>query len=55
MKSIIVKLYNWCLKKLLGVRKPTCNDVYVESGYLALPDLVKYIQHQFLRTEWQER
>ena len=23
----MVKLYNWCLKKLLGVRKSNCNDV----------------------------
>ena len=30
----MVKFYNWCLKKLFGVRKSTCNDVcYVESGY----------------------
>ena len=52
----MVKLYNWCLKKLLGVRKSTCNDVcYVESGYPPLQDLVLYRQHKFSRTEWQER
>ena len=28
------KLYNWCIKELLGVRRSTCNDVcYMESGY----------------------
>lgn len=33
------KLYNWCLKKLLGVRRNICNDVcHIESGYLPLPD-----------------
>lgn len=35
-----VKLYNCCLKKLLGVRKSDCNDVFcVESGYPSLQDL----------------
>lgn len=29
----IVKLYNWCQKELLGVRRTTCNDVcYLEAG-----------------------
>ena len=53
----MVELDNWCLKKLLlGVRKCTCSDIcYVESGYLALPDLVKYRQHKCISTEWQER
>ncbi len=50
------KLYNWCLKKLLGVRKSTCNDVcYVESGYPSFQELVKNKQHNFFRTMWQER
>ena len=35
----IVRLYNWCIKQLLGVRENTCNDVcyadvcYAESGH----------------------
>lgn len=52
----MIKLYNWCLKKLLGVRKSTCNDVcYVESGYLPLPDIVRNKQHKFVHVMWQER
>ena len=52
----MIKLYNWCLKKLLGVRKSTCNDVcYVESGYLPLPDIVKNKQHKFVHIMCQER
>ena len=51
-----VKLYNWALKQLLGVRK-TCPNVvcYVESGYPSLPDLVKYRQHKFVKKMWDER
>ena len=52
----MIKLYNWCIKKLLGVRKFTCNDVcYIESGFLPLPDIVKHKQHSFLNAMWQER
>ena len=52
----MVKLYNWALKQLLGVRKTTPNYVcYVESGYPSLPDFVKYRQHQFFRKMWNER
>ena len=52
----IVKLYNWCLKQLLGVRKNTCNDIsYVESGFPPVGDLVKYNQHRFFHSMWQER
>ena len=41
----VVKLHNWSLKQLLGVRKITPTVVcYVESGYPSLPDLVKYVQ-----------
>ena len=37
----MLKLYNWGLKTLLGVRRSTCNDVCcVESGYMPL-DLVE--------------
>lgn len=52
----IVKLYNWCLKQLLGVRKNTCNDVcYAESGFPPLHDLVRHKQHKFFCKMWQER
>ena len=52
----MIKLYNWCLKRLLGVRKSTCNDViYIESGYPPLQDFIKYRQHKFFYTMWQER
>ncbi len=52
----MAKLYNWCLKQLLGVRKFTCNDVcYAESGYPPLKDLIEFKQHTFYRTMWQER
>ena len=52
----MIKLYNWCIKRLLGVRKSTCNDVcYVEAGYPPLQDLVRNKQHKFIRTMWQER
>ena len=52
----MIKLYNWCLKRLLGVRKSTCNDVcYVEAGYPPLQDLVRYKQHKFVKAMWQDR
>ena len=52
----MMKLYNWCLKVLLGVRKSTCNDLcYVESGYPPLQDLVCYRQHKFIHASWRER
>ena len=52
----IVKLYNWCLKQLLGVRKNTCNDVcYAESGFPPVQDLIKVKQHKFFHKMWQER
>ena len=50
------KLYNWCFKRLLGVRKLLCNDVcYVESGYPPFKDLIRHRQHKFFRSMWQER
>ena len=52
----IMKLYNWCLKEMLGVRKTTCNDIcYVEAGYPSLQHLVKYKQHKFFYRIWRER
>ena len=44
----IIKLYNWCMKELLGVRRATVNSVrYAELGYSSLPDIVRYRQHKF--------
>ncbi len=55
MKAML-KLYNWCLKTLLGVRRSTCNDVcYLESGYKPLKDLVGLKQYTFFRNMWQVR
>ena len=50
------KLYNWCLKQLLGVKRSTCNDVcYADSGYPPLEDLVQNRQHICFRSMLQER
>ena len=44
----IIKLYNWCMKELLGVRRASVNSVcYAELGYSSLPDIVRYRQHKF--------
>ena len=52
----VVKLYNWALKQLLGVRRTTSNQVcYAEAGCPPLADLVKYEQHKFFRNKWSER
>ena len=52
----VVKLYNWTLKHLLGVRKTTPNVVcYVKSDYPSLPDLVRYKQHNFFKKMLDER
>lgn len=54
----IVKLYNWALKQLLGVRMTTCNDVcYLEAGCPPLKDLnasfllkCSEIEHKWMMT-----
>ena len=44
----IEKLYKWCIKQLLGVRKTTSNDVcLVEMGMSPLRALVKAKQRKF--------
>lgn len=51
----VIKLYNWGLKQLLGVRKTTCNDMcYIEAEYPPLQDLVRSRQRKFskIRREW---
>lgn len=52
----VIKLYNWALKQLLGVRKTTPNDVcYAEAGYPSLPDLVRWKQHKYISNVLSER
>ena len=52
----LIKLYNWAMKEMLGVRKTTSNLVcYAELGYPSLPDLLKFRQHKFLHKMWSER
>ena len=52
----MIKLYNWAIKQLLGVRLTTCNDLcYVEIGYPPLKDLVIAKQRKFLKKMWGER
>ena len=52
----IVKLYNWSLKQMLGVRGSTCNDLcYIESGCPPLQALVKSKQRNFFAKMYAER
>ena len=52
----VIKLYNWSLKQLLGVRRTTSNQVcYAEAGYPSLPDFIRYKQHKFFHEMWSER
>ena len=51
----IEKLYNWCVKQLLGVRLSTCSDVcYVELGLPPIKYLIKAKQYKFF-SEFMER
>lgn len=53
---LISKLYNWCIKQLLGVRKTTSNNLcLVELGYPPLNALVTAKQRKFFRNMWAER
>ena len=52
----VTRLYNMCIKQLLGVRTSTCNNMrYIELGYPPLKDLVRSKQRNLYRTLWQER
>ena len=52
----ITKLYHWCIKQLLGVRKSTCNDLCLaELGYPSLEALVKAKQRKFFSKMWEDR
>ena len=48
----INKLYMWCIKQLLGVRKTTCNDLcLMELGFPPLRALIKAKQRKFFQTD----
>lgn len=52
----VVKLYNWCIKQLLGVRMTTYNDqCYLELGLPPLRALIISRQRKFFRCMWRER
>ena len=52
----IVKLYNWGIKQLLGVRKSTCNDLcYLEVGMPSLKAIVMDKQRIFFLNMWRDR
>ena len=52
----VAKLYNWALKRMLGVRYTSCNDVcYVESGYVSLNAIIKSKQRKFFVKMHHER
>lgn len=50
------KLYMWCIKQMLGVRKTTCNDLcLMELGYPTLRSLILSKQRKFFSSMWRER
>ena len=52
----VKKLYMWCIKKLLDVRKTTTNDLcLLESGFPPFCALVKAKQRKFFSKLWLER
>ena len=52
----IEKLYRWCIKQLLGVRKTTTNDMcLVELGMPPLRALIKAKQRKFFKKIQRER
>lgn len=52
----VIRLHNWALKHLLGVRKSTPNNVcYVEVGYPSLPELLNLKQYMFFSKMELER
>ncbi len=52
----IEKLYNWCVKQLLGVRLSTCSEVcYAELGLPLVKYLVKAKQRKFFQSLWRDR
>ena len=52
----VTKLYDWALKQLLCVRKPTCKDIcYIESGCPPIKALIKDRQQKYLKKVSRER
>ena len=52
----VAKLYNMCVKAMLGVRNTTCNDLcYLELGIPPVKALVMAKQRHFLQTLHRER
>ncbi|KAI3382316.1 hypothetical protein SNEBB_005021 [Seison nebaliae] len=52
----VLRLYNWGIKQLLGVRMSTCNELcYVELGYPTLKALITNRQRKFFGKMWNER
>lgn len=52
----VEKLYKWCIKKLLGVRKTTANDLcMIELGVAPLRAIVRAKQRKFMNRMWTER
>ncbi len=50
------KLYNWCVKQLLGVRLSTCSEVcYAELGLPPIKYLIKAEQRKFFHSLWRDR
>ncbi len=52
----VEKVYMWCIKKLMDVRKTTVNDLcLLESGFPPFCALVKAKQRKFFLKLWPER
>ena len=52
----INKMYMWCIKQMLGVRKTPCNDLcLMELGYPPLRSLILSKQRKFFSRMWRER
>ena len=52
----VIKIFNWALKHMLGVRRTTCNDVcYVEAGYVPINAIVKSKQRKFFVNMHRDR
>ena len=52
----VARLYNTCIKTLLGVRSSTCNDIcYVELGLPPIKATITLRQRSFVRNMWRTR
>ena len=51
-----IKLYNWSIEQLLGVRLSTCSDVcYAELGLPPIKYLFKAKQRKFFQSLWRDQ